>query len=109
MTVHQYKGRKQGKNKQNQVFNGKQTKTQKNIQKQTKTQIQNTKATFTKTKSKEFLQLYQGGYKFTQKEINTYLNPFLKRNSTLINRPTLFRKLGNDFTIDETTGTIVQL
>ena len=118
LTLRRYKDIKQRKNKQNQVFNGKQTKTQiqnakkkllqKDIQKQTK--IQNTKKQLLqKLNQKNFLQLYQGGYKFTQKEINTYLNPFLKRNSTLINRPTLFRKLGNDFTIDETTGTIVQL
>jgi hypothetical protein len=77
---------------------------------QTKTQIQNTKKKLLQNlNQKNFLQLYKGGYKFTQKEINTYLNPFLKRNSTLMNRPTLFRKLGNEFTIDEITGTIVQL
>ena len=115
LTLRHYMDIKQRKNKQNKVFNAKQSSTQKQIQNTNtkykyKTQIQNTKKQLLQNlNQKNFLQLYQGGYEFTQKEINTYLNPFLKRNSTLINRPTYYRKLGNEFTIDETTGTIVQL
>ncbi len=48
---------------------------------------------------------------FTSTITNTFSLPFinkmLKKNN--LTDPTYYRKLGNEFKIDETTGTIVQL
>lgn len=104
----------QGQQKQNQGQGQQgeaQTQSIKDLQNtSSETQRQKTKEQLLQNlNQKNFLQLYKGGYQFTQKEINNYLNPFLNGNSILNFFPFSNKsKLGNEYKIDKTFSKIVQ-